>query len=282
MNDFLIILSEKEKGKTSFAHLFDYKKLYKGKKVGHAGTLDKFATGLMIVLIGKATKLNQVFSNLDKSYRAKIKFGEETDTLDPDGKVIRTAEIPSRETVLSVLPSFKGKIMQAPPEYSAVHIDGERAYKRVQKNEEVRMPEREVEVFDYHVLKIDDCYLDIIFHVSKGTYIRSLARDIGRACKSCAHLKELKRLTIGPYSLNEKNLSTMEILKKTELFSKVQLKTENRKEIDNGYIISSYILSDSAPEKKYKFLYFDSELYAVAENTSGRLKIIFRLDYGSL
>ena len=114
MSNSDIILFDKEEGITSFSSLYSIKRCYaKGTKVGHAGTLDKFASGLMIVLIGNATRLNPVFSSFDKSYIATIRFGEESDTLDPEGRIIKTSDLPSLEEVLYALDKIKGKSLQA-------------------------------------------------------------------------------------------------------------------------------------------------------------------------
>lgn len=188
---------------TSFASLKPVKRTI-SKKVGHAGTLDKFAEGLMIVLTGTFTKLNPLFSNLDKQYIATIEFGDETSTLDPEGEVIASAPIPSYEQIVSVLEAqFTGTIKQRPPQYSAVHVDGQRAYKLARSGQEVAMPTREVTIHGIKIISWEAPVLHLAVHCSKGTYIRSLARDIALACDSRAHLIALKRTAIGPYRLEE-------------------------------------------------------------------------------
>ena len=132
-NTFKLLLEDKEEGTTSFASLSKIKKEYRKEKVGHAGTLDKFASGLMIVMVGNATKLNPVFSSFSKKYIAKIEFGKETSTLDPEGDVIATADLPKREDFEKAIESFVGKQKQVPPIYSALHIDGKRAYIEARK-----------------------------------------------------------------------------------------------------------------------------------------------------
>lgn len=197
-----ILLIAKESGMTSFRALREIKRTL-GKKVGHAGTLDSFAQGLLVVLTGSLTRLNPLFMNLDKRYHAQIRFGLETDTLDPDGEVIRTAAPPTLEKIKEAIPQFCGVIEQAPPAYSAVHVEGKRASDRVRSGEEVEMKTREVCVHRFDLLSYEDGLLAADIHVSKGTYIRSLARDLGRTTGSAAHLESLTRTAIGPYRLEE-------------------------------------------------------------------------------
>ena len=246
-------------------------------KVGHAGTLDKFASGLMIVLTGGATKLNPAFSSFDKEYLASIRFGEETDTLDPEGSVIRTAPLPSEETLRSVLPSFLGRQKQIPPIYSALHVGGKRAYREARKGNEIEMPERDVEITSLELLSFDGREAVIRTSVSKGTYIRSLARDIASAAGSAGHLSHLRRLRIGPWRLEDIGRSTWDLLSSAGLFSEIKLSERERKRIENGTIVPGAILSDSAPERPYAFLRFSDELYGIGEKRDGRLRIIERL-----
>lgn len=188
---------------TSFTSLKPVKRTI-AKKVGHAGTLDKFAEGLMIVLTGTFTKLNPLFSLLDKQYIATIAFGDETSTLDPEGEIVASAPVPSLEQIHSVLKThFSGTISQRPPQYSAVHVHGQRAYKLARSGQEVAMPTREVTIHDIQVIGWESPILHLAVHCSKGTYIRSLARDIALACDSRAHLIALERTAIGPYRLDE-------------------------------------------------------------------------------
>ena len=195
MSNSDIILFDKEEGITSFSSLYSIKRCYaKGTKVGHAGTLDKFASGLMIVLIGNATRLNPVFSSFDKSYIATIRFGEESDTLDPEGRIIKTSDLPGLEEVLYALDKIKGKSLQQPPVYSAVHVDGKRAYKEARKDKEIEMPFRPIEVYEARFISYEDGLLTAFFHVSKGTYIRSLARDMAYSINKVSRLEKLRRV----------------------------------------------------------------------------------------
>lgn len=191
----------KPAGITSFAALSPIKRLLGTARVGHAGTLDRFATGLLVVLVGPYSRLCPDFSSLGKTYLATVLFGEETDTLDPEGEVVARADPPSRGAVEAVLPAFRGKIMQAPPAYSALHVDGERAYERALRGEAVEMKARPVEIFALELLDFDGAKARLFVRCSSGTYIRSLARDMALAAGSRARLEALERQSIGPIAL---------------------------------------------------------------------------------
>ena len=198
-----ILLVCKPPGITSFASLYPVKRKI-DKKVGHAGTLDKFAQGLMIVLTGSFTKLNPMFSEMDKSYIATIHFGVETSTLDPEGEVVDTRVVPDIESIKRALEAhFTGTIMQAPPQYSAVHIEGVRAHKLARKGTVVEMTPRPVVIHGTEILEWQPPMLKIKVTCSKGTYIRSFARDLGHAAGSCAFLSLLERTSIGPFLSSE-------------------------------------------------------------------------------
>ena len=279
MSNSDIILCDKEEGITSFSSLYSIKRCYaKGTKVGHAGTLDKFASGLMIVLIGNATRLNPVFSSFDKSYIATIRFGEESDTLDPEGRIIKTSDLPGLEEVLYALDKIKGKSLQQPPLYSAVHVDGKRAYKEARKDKEIEMPFRPIEVYEARFISYENGLLTAFFHVSKGTYIRSLARDMAYSINKVSRLEKLRRVSIGPYSISDIGKFDMkELLERTDLFSHVSLSVKYKKEIENGFIKPDAVLFDDGAERRFKFLSFEKELYALAELVDGRMKIIARV-----
>jgi tRNA pseudouridine55 synthase len=196
-----LILLNKPPGLTSFDTLRDIKRALGTGKVGHTGTLDKFAEGLLLVLTGRALKLSQWFTHCDKQYEGTICFGVETDTLDPEGAVIANAPIPSREDVEQAISQFLGNIEQAPPAYSAIHIDGERASALARKGETPKMQKRPVTIFRLELLSWEPPYAKIFVHCSSGTYIRSLARDIALAAGSRAHLVALLRTQVGGFKL---------------------------------------------------------------------------------
>ncbi len=193
----------KAPGITSFSYLGAIKRYANTRKVGHTGTLDKFATGMLIALIGPWTKLGELFTGQDKHYEAVFHFGEERSTLDPEGDIVREAEVPSLEAIEAVLPQFFGRIMQVPPQFSAVHVGGKRAYQQAAKGEVVEIPPREIEIYAFEIVSWETPRLRVRIHCSKGTYIRSLARDLARACDSAAYVEELHRSVVGPFVLSD-------------------------------------------------------------------------------
>jgi len=196
-----LILLNKPPGMTSFDALRDIKRILGTGKVGHTGTLDKFAEGLLLVLTGRALKLSQWFTHCDKQYEGTICFGTETETLDPEGAIIANAPIPSREDVEKAISQFLGAIEQAPPVYSAIHINGERASTLARRNEAPEMQKRPVTIFRLELLSWKPPYAKIFVHCSSGTYIRSLARDIALAAGSRAHLTALIRTQVAGFKL---------------------------------------------------------------------------------
>jgi tRNA pseudouridine55 synthase len=197
-----LILLNKNPGVTSFDALRDIKRSLATGKVGHTGTLDKFAQGLLIVLVGRALKLSQWFSGCDKQYLGKIHFGIETDTLDPEGCVTARADVPVREKVEQALPQFTGDIMQEPPAYSAIHVNGCRASQLARSGAVPQMKKRPVSIYRIELVKWEPPFAEIFVHCSSGTYIRSLARDIALAAGSRGHLCELLRTRIAGFSLD--------------------------------------------------------------------------------
>ena len=202
-----IVLLCKKPGPTSFSALNSVKKALGTSKVGHTGTLDSFAQGLLVVCTGRLTRLAGNITEFDKSYEAVINFGKETDTLEFTGNVIKTAPRPSKEALLEALMRFTGKLMQKPPAFSAIHIDGKRASDLARNGKEIELPARPITVYEAKLLdvKFDENnrveYAQIHFSVSKGTYIRSLARDIASSCGSAAHLTGLFRTKVGHFKV---------------------------------------------------------------------------------
>jgi tRNA pseudouridine55 synthase len=177
---------------------------YGKAKVGHGGTLDPLASGVLPVAIGEATKLAGRMLDSDKIYDFTVTFGAETDTLDLEGQVVATSEVrPTRAEVESVLPRFTGPIEQAPPAYSAIKIDGQRAYDLARAGEVVEMKKRAVTIHALSMLESDADSVTLTAHVSKGTYIRSLARDIAYALGTVGHVTMLRRTKAGPFSLKD-------------------------------------------------------------------------------
>ena len=203
-----IVLFAKRPGVTSFSSLFSIKRALGTKKVGHTGTLDSFASGLLVVCTGSLTRIASYITSFNKTYDAVIEFGVETDTLEYTGKIVKTAPLPKKDDVLSALEHYTGDILQTPPLFSALHINGERASDIARSGRVAEMPSRPVTVFasEAEEFLLEDDRVKAVrvrFSVSKGTYIRSLARDIGSCCKSAAHLAGLRRLSVGSFRLED-------------------------------------------------------------------------------
>ncbi|WP_041611149.1 tRNA pseudouridine(55) synthase TruB [Treponema primitia] len=196
-----LLLLCKKPGLTSFDSLRIIKKALGTGKVGHTGTLDKFASGLLVVLSGRALKLTPWFDRCDKRYEAFIKFGLETDTLDPEGAVVAEGPVPSQAELEAVLDQFRGDILQAPPAYSAIHIEGKRAHELARSGAVPEMKQRPVTIHALELRSYEPPLAHIYVHCSKGTYIRSLARDLALAAGSRAHLVSLERTAVGGFAL---------------------------------------------------------------------------------
>lgn len=216
----LVVGVDKPEGLTSHDVVGRCRRIFGERRVGHAGTLDPMATGVLPVLVGPATRLNQYLTGHDKSYEAEISFGAATDTDDAQGAVVRTASVPSEVAdpgfAESVLARFTGPLKQIPPMYSALKRDGKKACDEARKGHVVHLEPRAVVVRRARLIGIGErdgaIAWRVLFEVSKGTYIRSLARDIGNAAGSAAHLSGLRRLSVGALSLDE--CSTLEALER--------------------------------------------------------------------
>jgi tRNA pseudouridine55 synthase len=200
MNSCFLLLN-KPPGVTSFDALYPVKKALSTGKVGHTGTLDKFAEGLLVVLCKRALKLSPFILHADKRYEARVFFGSETDTLDPEGRVIACAPLPTRAAVEAALEQFRGKTMQKPPVYSALHIGGKRASALARGGAAPEMTPREITIYELSLVEWTPPEALLAVHCAAGVYIRALARDIALAASSRAHLSALRRTQVGPFSL---------------------------------------------------------------------------------
>lgn len=195
------------------------RKLLNIKKIGHCGTLDPFATGVLVIGLNNATRLFEYLPS-DKDYIAKVIFGIETDTDDITGKIVRSVDyIPKEFEIRNKLKDFLGEIKQKPPIYSAVKINGERAYKLARKDSLLieQMKEKTINIRSIEFLSFIKNELEIKIQCSSGTYIRSFARDLGKALNTYATLEELKRIKVGDYFTLEKSISPYELDKSTLL-----------------------------------------------------------------
>ena len=234
MDENQIILVDKPAGISSFGVVAKVRGKLKVEfghkvKVGHTGTLDPFATGLLILLSGKMTKKSNEFLKLDKVYEATLKLGYVSTTGDPEGEVTKSdtwagggaggspaarrrqpstvgeaaTAGPAQSTVESVINSFLGKITQTPPRFSAIKINGQRAYKLAREGKDFEIPSRQVEIYSIEILHYNYPELKIKVHCSSGTYIRTLAEDIGKTLGTGAYLTALRRTKIGNYDVKD-------------------------------------------------------------------------------
>jgi tRNA pseudouridine55 synthase len=200
-----ILNINKPEGWTSFDVVKKVRRLLRVKKVGHAGTLDPFATGVLLVCTGRATKRVSKLMGLEKEYVGVVELGKTTDTLDVTGSIVEEREVPAvtLDEVRQVAGEFVGRISQVPPAYSALKVNGRRMYKLARKGEAVALPPRTVEIYAVDVLDLNLPELTIRVRCGKGTYIRALARDIGERLGTVAYLRTLQRTAIGPYRIED-------------------------------------------------------------------------------
>ncbi|MDO4220445.1 MAG: tRNA pseudouridine(55) synthase TruB [Candidatus Saccharibacteria bacterium] len=205
-----IIFVDKPSGMSSFGAVARVRRILSQReghkiKVGHTGTLDPFATGLLILLAGKATKKAPELTKLDKVYEATIRLGATSTTGDPEGEITIVDEKPSisGEQVKETLQKFTGEIEQTPPVFSAIKINGQRAYKLARAGRAVEMPKRKVTIYEIGIIDYKSPFLKIRAHVSSGTYIRTLAGDIGQELGCGAYTTKLRRTKIAQYDIAE-------------------------------------------------------------------------------
>ncbi len=199
-----LLLVDKPAGWTSFDVVAVARKVVGVRRVGHGGTLDPLATGLLPVLVGPATKFVERLHTAPKVYAALVRFGRETTTDDREGTITRESPAPTQDDAESALAGFRGVISQRPPTYAAVKVGGRRAYARARAGETIELAAREVRVSRLDVTRWStDTDLGLLVVCSSGTYVRSLARDLGRAAGSAAHLAGLRRLAVGALEVSD-------------------------------------------------------------------------------
>ena len=204
--NFGFILFDKPPKKTSHDIIDFFRKITKIKKIGHAGTLDPFATGLLILGIGRqATKKLGKFLKLNKEYLAKIKLGATSDTFDKEGKITKkeVKKIPEKKKIEKIVKGFIGEIKQTPPPFSAKKVKGKKAYELARKGVKVNLKPQEVKIYKIEILKYKFPILEIKINCSSGTYIRSLANDIGQKLGCGGYLENLRRTKIGDFSIGK-------------------------------------------------------------------------------
>jgi tRNA pseudouridine55 synthase len=202
-----LLLVDKPAGVSSHDVVSAARRALGEKRIGHAGTLDPFATGLLVLLVGRATRLLPHIPDEPKVYEARLAFGRETDTEDLHGAVIREAPRPTRAALLAALPGFVGTFPQVPPAYSAKRVGGQRAYALARAGEAVELAPVAITVQRWEVLAVEEdaagcvAHCDVRITCGGGTYVRSLARDLARAAGSAAHLTALRRTRTGPFDV---------------------------------------------------------------------------------
>jgi tRNA pseudouridine55 synthase len=250
MDGFLLL--DKEKGISSNQLVQKVKKSLSLKKVGHLGTLDPMATGLMILAINRATKFSSYFLESDKSYDASIQLGSSTDTDDAMGNIISSSDIiPNEKDINKSLASFIGQSMQIAPFFSALKHKGKPLYRYAREGEFISKPPREINIFSIKNIICEHNKCSFIVHCSKGTYIRSIARDLGDKLNSGGHLSALRRLSQGIFNI--KNAMTIENIELNKLItieeafselSEIQLDSNQTKFFMNGVKIEEINLED--------------------------------------
>ena len=204
------LLINKEIGLTSRQEVNNVSHRLGEKKAGHIGTLDPFADGLLIVLLGSSTKISPFLEVMDKTYIATLKLGSKTNTGDLTGEVVETKEIPelTKAKINNVLNTFLGKNTQIPPIFSALKVNGQPMYKYARKGIEIERKPREIEIFKIYLVSFEKDEITFLTKVSKGTYIRTLGEDIAERLGTVGHLTKLTRIEIGPYSLKDAKKSS--------------------------------------------------------------------------
>lgn len=204
MKDYGLLLVDKPIGPTSHKVVSIVRSGTQIRKVGHAGTLDPRASGLLVLCLGPATRLSEFLSTSDKQYQAQIRFGQATETYDAEGEyTIEAGLVPPRQAIETAMEGFRGEIEQVPPPYSAIKVQGRKAYEIAREGKKVDLEPRRVTIHQFEILAYDPPEITVMVECSAGTYIRSLANDLGLALETGAHLTGLRRLRAGPFKISE-------------------------------------------------------------------------------
>lgn len=204
MKDFGIMVVDKPVGPTSHQIVSIVRRGTGIRKVGHAGTLDPRATGVLVLCLGRATRLSEYLSTSEKRYLAVIRFGASTRTYDSEGDIVHeTGSAPKRKDIEEALSEFRGEISQVPPPYSAIKVQGKRAYRLAREGKPPELDARKVIIHELKLVRYKQPDLSLEIECSAGTYIRSIAHDLGEMLSTGAHLAELKRLKAGPFTLDD-------------------------------------------------------------------------------
>jgi tRNA pseudouridine55 synthase len=269
-----VLLVSKPEGLTSHdvVEQIRHSPLAGGAKVGHSGTLDPFATGLLLVLIGQATRMQRFFMALPKSYRTRARFGVTSDSGDRTGTLADTGSRTDEKTVRAALPQLTGTIRQRVPLTSAVKVGGERLYRKARRGEEFETPERDVHVARLELLRFDEERQvgELDLDCSSGTYVRRLVADLGDICGAGAHCEELERTSIGPFRLEQADDQKIVPLETALGFlPERRLDSDEARRARHGNAVAG--TGEGTGEGPIR-LTVDGELVAVAEPRDGTLK----------
>jgi len=276
MKGFFLI--DKEKGMTSFDVVRDVRRATGEKRVGHAGTLDPLATGLLLVAVGEATKLLEYFVGCDKEYEVRAKFGFVSDTFDAEGRVSEAnpgVVLKKEEVEFVIGNSFIGEIEQVPPKYSALKIEGKKAYELARGGKEFEMKSRKVKIDAFDVLNFDWPFVDFRVKCGSGTYIRSLVHDLGQLLGCGAYVEELRRTVVGNFSVMD-SAKTNAVDKKVDQyllslekmlsdFSRLELTDADFEGLKDGKVLMGKKLEQAPPVMAY----FKGKLVGVVEDFNG-------------
>ena len=276
-----ILVVNKRQGITSHDCIYILRDLLGIKKIGHTGTLDPMATGVLPMTIGKATRVSSFIQNSEKEYIATIEFGIETDTEDITGNIIeRSDKIPTEKEVLDILPKFTGRIEQIPPMYSAVRVDGRKLYKIAREGRVVDRPKREINVSSLELLDSNPFTLKI--NCSSGTYVRTLISDIGKELGTFATMTSLIRTKVGPFSVeNAIKIDDLESMTKEEIEEKLYptdfaLRNIPKYNVPKSFferLINGVKFYDNRMNDGKYSIYCRDEFIGIGEFVDGRLKI---------
>jgi tRNA pseudouridine55 synthase len=207
-----ILLVDKPQGITSHDVVYKLRRIFHIKKIGHAGTLDPMATGLLVMLIGKATKVSQFLMSMDKEYTGTIRLGQSTDSQDADGEITAERPVPelNKDAVLQEIKTFIGDQYQTPPMFSAKKVNGQALYKLARKGQTIEREPRVINIAKFEMLRLEPPEIDVLIACSKGTYVRTIAHDLGERLGCGGHLCALRRTGVGQFRVE--NSATIEEL----------------------------------------------------------------------
>jgi len=268
-------------GITSHDVIYKVRRILGIKRIGHTGTLDPMATGVLPICVGKATRASELIMASEKEYKATVTFGFETTTQDSTGEPTNKSDRRiSKEEFIDVLRKFKGDITQIPPMYSAVHHNGKRLYKLAREGIEVERKPRNIKIFDITLLSFSQDEAQILIKCSKGTYIRTLCEDIGRMGGICAHMSALERVRSGIFtvenSVKVEDISPEKLIPVDEMFTsykKIQVSGENEKKVLNGAPFEG----ECNLGEKYRIYSSDNTFLCLSEGIEENGKKMFKM-----